>query len=615
MNAVRHRIPRILIIDDVCGRTLSSGRNADRAAMCRKYGLDDVSGDEKTATKKDRERPQLAEAIFLRGQVPARAALNDTVHNDLNSCLRVIEEGWNIPPGERCWSLVLLDLCFYTGKVTRKSERSRGTGMPEGRDGDDSPSGYFGLQILRAIQERWPDLPVIILSSMPRESAQKQFSSYGALGFLERNAEPELLREYLWRHGLLEDGFGRIVGRSKPLLFALRQTRRASAHRQHVLIRGPRGSGKELLARYLYDHALDHVPELSGMTSREKRAVPFVQLNCGTMDPTSNLYLSDLFGHAQSAFNAARERRGKIREADGGYLFMDEIGALAPNAQNGLHRVIEYGDFYPVGSDTLVQADVCFISATNEDIEKRAVTGGGFREDLLDRLRRGGTIVLPSLNDRKDDIPLLIDFFFERMAGHTNCRAIRPETVEALSSRDWPGSIRELEYCLANALQGPAHDVDELCPHHLQLPESAAPITSPGVPTGPAQASPQTGLSEVMTAISDFDFGCLSMNELRGRLGEVAEAADLFVAHYLEAMLEATRHPVTREVQAFVAFLAAVGVEDAADGEEKKKLKGKVYSNFVNFLQYLDLEPDSLLDQVFKQAAGQRKMNPKRQRW
>lgn len=611
MNAVRHRIPRILIVDDVCGRTQVSGCNADRAAMCRKYGLKDVTGDEEPQADRDGERRSFAaEAVFLRGQTPARAALGDTIHNDLDGILRVIEEGWAVPVGEQYWSLVLLDLCFYTGKVTRESERSRGAGMPEGRDGDNSPGGYFGMQVLRAIQERWPDLPVVILSSMPRESAQEQFSSYGALGFLERNAEPERLHEYLWRHGLLEDESGAIVGRSKPLLFALRQARRASSHRQHVLIRGPRGSGKELVAKYLVDHALAYVPKFRRMTDRQRRAVPFVKLNCGAMDPTSNLYLSDLFGHAQSAFNEARGRRGKIREAHGGYLFMDEIGALPPNAQDGLHRIIEYGDFYPVGSDTLVQADVCFISATNEDIEKRAVTGGGFRDDLLDRLRHGGTLVLPSLDERIEDIPLLVDHIFHKMKDRTNCRTIRPETVEALAAREWPGNVRELESWLATALQGPAHDVDELCPHHLQFSKSHTSAALGGIPGGSTAATPEESMHELsvlLEAMSNFDFGHLDVSQLSGRLGELADRADLFVARYLEAVLEATRDHVRGDIKPLRAFQTAAGTKDVD--------ASKAYGEYVRVLQFLSLEPGSVLDRVLKRAVGVRKRNPKSKRW
>jgi DNA-binding NtrC family response regulator len=505
--------------------------------------------------------------------------------------------------------LVLLDLCFYTGKVTRESEKSRGAGMPEGCESDDSPSGYFGIQVLRAIQERWPDLPVLILSSMPRESVHKQFSSYGAVGFLERNAEPERLQEFLWRHGLLEDDSGLIVGCSKPLLFALRQARRASAHRRHVLIRGPRGSGKELFARYLFAQALDHATEFRDTPASQKRSVPFVQLNCGAMDPTSNLYLSDLFGHARAAFNSARERRGKVRDADGGYLFMDEIGALPPNAQDGLHRVIEYGDFYPVGSDSLVRSDVCFISATNEDIEKRALTGGRFREDLLDRLRQGGTLVIPSLGERTEDIPMLVDFFFRRMAGRTNCRIIRPDTIDILCAREWPGNIRELEHCLANALAGPAYDVDELCPHHLQISEARRhERTAGGFPAHPTNVISEMRLSTLLELLSGFEFGRLGPSELAGKLGLLAETSECFVARYLEAVLEATRDHVTGELKPLRAFQTAAGTKDVK--------ATPAYDNYIRFLQFLELESGSTLDTTFKHAVERRKgRRPKRQRW
>jgi len=120
----------------------------------------------------------------------------------------------------------LLDLCFYTGRVTYKSNQ-RSAGMPEGRPGDSDKNQYFGLIILREIQKRFPELPVIILSTKPRSSVSRQFSYWGALAFLDRSSpeSADLLKEYLWRYGLFPDITGQIIGTSKALLFSLRTAR------------------------------------------------------------------------------------------------------------------------------------------------------------------------------------------------------------------------------------------------------------------------------------------------------------------------------------------------------------------------------------------------------
>jgi DNA-binding NtrC family response regulator len=254
--------------------------------------------------------------------------------------------------------------------------------------------------------------------------------------------------------------------------------------------------------------------------------------------------------------------------------------------------------------------DVCFISATNEDVEKRAATGGGFRDDVLRRLRRGGTLVLPSLDERREDIPLLAKFFLEQMAGRTNCRAMSREAIEALKSWDWPGNVRELEDCLGEALRGPAHDVDELFPHHLRRPGSAESATAQTVQPDVSMVSPRasdTELGAILEAMSTYDFRRLSPPRLAARLRELAETGDRFIARYFEAVLESTRDHITGEMKPLRAFQTAAGTKDVK--------ATAAWDNYVRFLQYLDLEPGSLLEEVFNHSVGQRKRRPKGNRW
>ena len=180
-------LPRILIIDDFFGRTHSDRCNEDRVNLCARYHLKDITGDEEGKPITQTVKEPVAEAVFFRGQHSICATIGDTVENDIEGCMRIIEEGWNPKLNEPIWSLVLLDLCFYTGRVTYKSNQ-RSAGMPEGRSGDSDKNQYFGLIILREIQKRFPELPVIILSTKPRSSVSRQFSYWGALAFLDRSS-------------------------------------------------------------------------------------------------------------------------------------------------------------------------------------------------------------------------------------------------------------------------------------------------------------------------------------------------------------------------------------------------------------------------------------------
>ncbi|OQX18222.1 MAG: hypothetical protein BWK76_08220 [Desulfobulbaceae bacterium A2] len=486
MNSViekhtHNALPRILVIDDMFGRQIQGNLNRERANLCGMYGIQDVTGDELFPADEEVMDP-MADAVFFRGQHPLSATIGDSVENDLEATIAFVRQGWHTAANSGpTWALVLLDLCFYTGAVTAASNDAF-AGMPVGRAGDDDARNYFGLTILKRLREEFPELPVVILSSKPRDEVSLSFTEAGALGFISRtdSAGRAKLGEYLWRHGLTPDASGTVVGTSLPLLLSLREARRASASRRNVLIRGERGTGKELLAQYLNRY---------GALDGECR--PLVVVDCGAL--SSTLWESKLLGHMRGAYTGAdRERKGLIVQADGGDLFLDEIGNMVPEVQDGLLRVIDTCEVAPLGATSGRKVNVRFISATNENIERWAELGIRFRPDLLDRLVKGGTIWLPPLRERRSDIPLLVERFVREaeleFAGAMT-RKVDLDALQALRAYDWPGNIRELRSVLFKAVNGHP-DVEHLVAGHLQF-GSVIPGENDNASTTTAPSPPQ----------------------------------------------------------------------------------------------------------------------------
>jgi DNA-binding NtrC family response regulator len=528
-------IPHVLIIDDLFGRTHTDRRNEERANLCGQYEIEDVTGDEVGKGSPQRIKYPIAKAVFYRGQRPVCSNIGDIVENDLEGTHKIIRNGWDKDrPGKAHWALVLLDLCFYTGKVTDESNRKT-LGMPEGREGDDDPSYYFGLRILQTIHDEFPDLPVVILSSKSRGEVSREFTYRGALGFLPREDErsPELLRELIWRHGLIPDDAGEIAGHSKALLLALRTARRAASSRQNILIRGDRGTGKELMARYIHRYGSN------------LKTTSFVVVN--SPDLSSALYSSLLFGIEKGVATSVDRREGKIKAADGGDLFFDEIGDMLSEVQSGILRVLEQRVITPVGSKTSYPLDVRFLSATNMDIEGKAAVGS-FRSDLLDRLREGGTVFLPPLRERLEDIPILVEKFVRDAEGANLIsmkHQIEPEALEKICAYDWPGNVRQLRSCIFSAVNNHP-DVEHLVPAHIQIPTvQKSPDDPASVFVAPAS---QVGfntdsLDKLLRLIDAFEFDSSKPNNLAGKLSHIEGAYARLIARYLKATLEATSQP------------------------------------------------------------------------
>jgi DNA-binding NtrC family response regulator len=535
-------LPRVLVIDDLLGRNVSGGRNEERIGLCGQLLLRDVTGDSRALTVDD----PVAEAVFFRGQRPVRSSSGDTVENDLDGIVEVVRRGYDVADDHVRWALVLLDLCFYTGPVTVDSD-ARAAGMPEGRPDEDVPSGYFGLTILERLHSDFPHLPIVILSAQDRVSVSHQFADKGALGFLARGTgkSAEMFRAMLWRHGLFADPDGSIVGHSRSLLLALRAARRAAAPQvgpsaRHVLLRGERGTGKELLARFL------------NLVSAGAETRCLVDIDCGTLQ--GELWADALFGRRRGAFTGAdSDREGRLEQADGGDLFLDEIGNMPPVVQAGLLRVIETGRVTRLGGTSAKSVNVRVLSATNSDIELKAGTGG-FRSDLLDRLREAGTIFLPPLRDRLEDVPVLVEQFVragEAATAGALPRRIDPRVFDLVRNLEWPDNLRGLKNCVTQAVR--LHpDLEHLVPDHIL----AARVAQVGGGSTVGESSPASELTPPREPVlnkrgpvrlqdGEDPFRDATSGELAGALPGIEQAHARRAAMYLRRVLALTRK-VTR---------------------------------------------------------------------
>ena len=225
-------------------------------------------------------------------------------------------------------------------------------------------------------------------------------------------------------------GTARMIGESAPMQHIRDIVAKVAATPARVLIEGPNGSGKELVARSLHAQS-------------DRAGAPYIEVNCAAIP--SELIESELFGHEKGSFTSAiKQHKGKFEQADGGTLFLDEIGDMSLAAQAKVLRVLQENKLSRVGSDADIKVDVRVIAATNKDLRKE-IEAGNFREDLYHRL---SVIVIkvPSLDERKEDIPLLVDYFVEQICQETAMprKTFSPEAVKLLQERSWKGNIREL---------------------------------------------------------------------------------------------------------------------------------------------------------------------------
>jgi len=431
------KLPTILIVDDIFGSSID-----DRKNLCLSYRIKDITGDDLSP---EVITEPISEAIFCSGQ----SNDNVFVKNDIDLIHNKIEEGWS--EQNRKWSLILLDLRFVSGEIS--------DGVAQGQDDDD----VFGLKVLRSIKDKFPELPVIIISSRDRAEVIEDCRRSGAVDFIQRHApriddkKPyELLDDKLKQYALLQDETSEIVGCSLPLLKMLSSARRSATGSGNILILGESGTGKESLARYIHDHS----PVSKG---------PYEVFHAfGTAE---TLQEDLLFGHVKGAFTGAiDDKKGLFEIADKGTLFIDEIGDITSAMQNRLLRPIESREVQRQGDSTLNNVDVQIVLATNKSLDSD-VESGKFKFDLLNRIQ-AYTITIPSLRERKEDIPLLTTHLLEKLCKENNAfwpRKIHADAMSALIAHHWKdGNVRELRNILEHAVKD-NKDAEILVVNDLQI--------------------------------------------------------------------------------------------------------------------------------------------------
>ena len=328
------------------------------------------------------------------------------------------------------------------------------TGRPDLVIVDVRLPGMDGLELFKRIRARDTKLPVMVMTAFGTTNSAIEATKLGAFDYVLKPFEIPAVLELIGQ--ALEAGrFMRspvkmdhdpaqtstedvIIGRSKPMQELYKAIGRVAPTDATVLVRGESGTGKELVTRAIYQHSL-------------RADKPFLVVNCVAIP--ENLLESELFGYEKGAFTGAVERRiGKIQQANGGTIFLDEIGDMPHSIQAKILRLLQEKSIERLGGQRTIPVDVRIIAATNRNLEE-AIAAGGFREDLFYRLNVV-TLHLPPLRERIEDIPLLADYFLSRFSREMGVRnpGLTPEAVGLLSRHAFPGNIRELANILEKAI-------------------------------------------------------------------------------------------------------------------------------------------------------------------
>jgi DNA-binding NtrC family response regulator len=340
--------------------------------------------------------------------------------------------------------------------------------------------GIDGIELLGKARERSPGQIVIVMTAYATLDTAVRALRAGAYDYVIKPVIHEeikrVVRNALQTRALRAEnailkkqideryGFDQIVGESQPMRALLAEVRKVADSRSNVLLLGETGTGKELFARAVHAHS-------------PRRDKPFVPINCSAIP--ENLIESELFGYHRGAFTGAvGAKNGLFEEADGGTVFLDEIGELDQRLQSKLLRVIDDREIRPLGSTQSRRVDLRFVAATNLDLVA-AVAGGGFREDLFYRLNVI-TLRIPPLRERREDIPLLAAHFIAKFAGELGkpLAAVDPAALDILEGHHWPGNIRELRNIVERAVLVAEGSV--LLPEHI--PASLQQAARPAVP-------------------------------------------------------------------------------------------------------------------------------------
>jgi two-component system nitrogen regulation response regulator NtrX len=301
-----------------------------------------------------------------------------------------------------------------------------------------------GLETLKELKEQYPNLNVIMMSGHGTIETAVKSTKLGAYDFIEKPLSLEkvvvcvenalamtrLKEENDSLRGLVLQSH-EMIGSSAPILRLKEQIEMVAPTNASVLITGENGTGKELVARSVHFHSL-------------RREKPFIEINCAAIP--EELIESELFGHERGAFTGAvSQKKGKFDLADGGTLFLDEIGDMSLKTQAKVLRILQEKKFERVGGTRTLEVDVRVVAATNKHLEEE-IRNGAFREDLYYRLNVV-PFKVPSLRERRDDVPLLAGYFLDSFCRREGreLKRIVPEAMEALMRYDWPGNVRELK--------------------------------------------------------------------------------------------------------------------------------------------------------------------------
>ena len=328
--------------------------------------------------------------------------------------------------------------------------------------------GIDGIETLRKIKEINPNLPVIMMTAHGTIERAVDSMKLGAYDFftkpfskyrLQVTVQNALLNSSLKKEvdelrTELKDKyqFTNIIGESGVMQDVFKATEKVIDSNVTVLIQGESGTGKELIARAIHFH------------SQKRADKPFVAVNCSALP--ESLLESELFGHEKGAFTGASGRRiGKFEQANGGTIFLDEIGLMSPTTQSKILRILQEREFERIGSNELIKVDVRIISATNKNLEEE-MKQGNFREDLFYRISVF-PIKLPALRDRKEDIPHLAAHFLKKYneQEEKSIEGISPDALDLLMAYNWPGNVRELENAMERAVV--LSNGNEVMPHDL----------------------------------------------------------------------------------------------------------------------------------------------------
>ena len=401
--------------------------------------------------------------------------------------------------------------------------------------------GMSGQDTLKEMRARSFNTPVIVVTATGGIDTVVQAMQSGACDFFIKPASPERVIvsirnalsmgalkgevDRLKKHSSGRMTFADMVGDSPAMTMIKRMGERAAKSSIPILITGESGVGKEVIARAVHG-------------SSDRAGKPFVAVNCGAIP--ENLVESILFGHEKGSFTGATDKHlGKFKEADGGTLFLDEVGELPLDVQVKLLRALQESEIDPIGSKRSIKVDVRIVSATNRDLAQ-AVSAGRFREDLYYRLNVF-PIEAPSLRERREDIPALVEAFIRRFNVEEGKRVIgaAPETMQLLTAFDWPGNVRQLENAVYRAIV--LADAPYLQPYDFPaISGQAAPLEA-SAPTPPptaaamlqaAHAAMSAPAAEAPVRILDDRGHLRTLEEIERDL--IQHAIDVYAGHMSE---------------------------------------------------------------------------------